>query len=283
MLREVGFLRPLVVPEGQPRVVQIIFDNPKEIETAFHLVSRPKDQSEWTIHCEGRITRKNLPKPETTKEFLQPVPDAQKLTKEEFYSTFINAGYDIGEGFQRIEDIEPGQNEALCRVNVRRGQHKERGHVAYPGSIDSILQTGLPCFYFTYMKELLVDDSTLVPMHVEKVVLWREFPDEVMCRSWTERVTDSLIRSRVVAMDSDGDPVMEMDGLMMQKTTRHILYRALVSETGELLYAPEWIEATQAAADGDGPVFRCEYRCRYTRRESACASWRQNTRSERNS
>ncbi|MBN1294825.1 MAG: SDR family NAD(P)-dependent oxidoreductase [Candidatus Latescibacteria bacterium] len=254
ILREVGFIRPLVVPEGRPRIVQIIIDSPKEAETGFRLVSRPEDRNEWTLHCKGTIGRKNLPELESTEKLLEPISDPYPLTPEEFYSTFVNAGYEIGEGFQRIEHIESGDGEALCRVKVHRGQNKERGHVVYPGAIDSILQTGLPCFYFTYMNEMLENTATLVPMHIEKVIVWRDFPDEVICRSWTGRVADSLVRGHVIAMDLNGDPVMEMDGLMMQKTNRHTLYRSLMSETGELLYAPEWVSSTPPVTGTEGQL-----------------------------
>ena len=253
-MRDVGFLAPLVVPEGDRKTVQIIFDKPGNTETAFRLVSRSENSNEWTVNCTGTLLRTQSPKPEMAEEFSRAPRDGQPLSTADFYSTFVDAGYEIGEGFQRIEEILSGSDEALCRVSVRLGQNKERGHVLYPGALDSILQTGLPCFYHTYMKEILEDGATLVPMHIEKVTLWREFPDEVICRSWTNRAADGLVYTRIIAMDLSGDPVMEMDGLIMQKTNRQTLYRALASETGEIFYTPEWIEHETPLADADGPL-----------------------------
>jgi hypothetical protein len=250
----VGFLAPLVVTEGSRRRVQVIFDTTEGLETAFRLASRSEDSRTWTIHCTGTLTRQPAPAPESSGDLLKPPKGSTPLMKADFYATFINAGYEIGPGFQRIEEIHAGNDEALCRVQVRRGQKKERGHVAYPGSIDSILQTGLPGFFHTYMKELLADKATLVPMHIEKVVLWRDFPDEVVCRSWTSRVGEGLVSTRILAMTSTGDPVMEMAGLMMQKTNRETLYRSLFSDTAELLYATELTASVDVADDNAGPV-----------------------------
>ncbi|MFA6473098.1 MAG: type I polyketide synthase, partial [Candidatus Latescibacterota bacterium] len=238
-LRDVEFLAPLVVTRGSRRRVQVIFDAQSGNEIPFRLASRSEESKTWTIHCTGKLIRLPGAPPESTVEMVCPPKGSRPLSKTDFYATFIKAGYEIGEGFQRIEEIHSGTDEAVCRVSIRLGQKREHGHVAYPGAIDSILQTSLPGFFHTYMKDMLVDDATLVPVHIEKVVLWREFPDTVVCRSWTSRVGEELTSNRILAMTTDGGPVMEMSGLMMKKTNREILLRSLFSEASELLYATE--------------------------------------------
>lgn len=242
-LQNIDFSAPLVLSNGTRRIVQIVIDAPRQTESPFRLVSRADGAQEWTTHCTGRILRRPGGKPEP--EALQTAPDKsmQTLSKEDFYNTFINAGYEIGRGFQRIESISATDGEAFCRVNIRRNQACEKGHVIYPGAIDSIFQSGLPCLMNTYMNELLQDGTTIVPMHIAKAVLWREMPDVVVCRTWSERVADTAVSFRIIAMTLQGEPVMEIEGLIMRKTDRATLYRLLQTDPAELLYAPAWIAA----------------------------------------
>ncbi len=243
VIRDIDFLTPLIVPAGIRRHVQIIIEKENsEHNNPFQLASRQHDAREWTIHCRGVISKTLPDEPESKPLLNKPLDTAPPLSVDDFYSTFVNAGYTIGEGFKRIADIEPGNDEARCRVTIKRGNFTERGHVAYPGAIDAILQTGLPCFFHTYMDELLSDNATLIPMHIDAVTLWRDFPDEVICYSTADRNTEGLVRNDIVAMTETGEPVMKLSGLLMQKTNRQTLYRALDTGADELLYTPEWIE-----------------------------------------
>ena len=254
-LRNVDFLAPLVVTAGNPRRVQLILESPRQTSSAFRLVSRSETSNQWTEHCRGTIVRTTAPKPDKATAGAKANPAMRPVSKEDFYKTFINAGYEIGKGFQRIEAIQAADGEALCHVTIREGQAAERGHVIYPGAVDSIIQTGLPGFMFTYMSELLKDGSTIVPMHIDKVVLWcAVFPDKVVCHSHSKRVAETIVSFHIMVMSPDSDPLMEIDGLEMRQTDRKTLYRSLELDTSDWLYTRNWLQASTPATNETGEL-----------------------------
>ncbi len=254
-LTDLEFLSPLLVQKGQPRFVQVIFENPQKAGGAVKIASRPiSDAADWTVHCTGNVSSVAGDAPDSD---VRPGENALTqrfegtVSKNDFYADFIGAGYELGDGFLRIEDIRLGQAEAFCRVEVRRGTPAERGHVLYPGSVDSILQTMLPSFLHTYMKEMLSDGSTLIPMHMDRVRLFAPIGENVHCHSKTRRVDPTLMRGDILAMDESGQVVMAMDGVLMRKTTRDVLYRQLSANVADLLYAPQFVKASLPATDSD--------------------------------
>ena len=253
-LRNIDFLAPLVVSSGTPRRVQLILESTRDTTSAFRLVSRADTAREWTVHCAGTLVRTAGARPDAASTSIHPDPAMKPVARDAFYRTFVNAGYNIGPGFQRIEAIHATDGEALCRVAIRQGHPAERGHVVYPGAVDSIIQTGLPGFMHTYMNDLLNNGATIVPMHIENVRLWRDFPADVICRSQSTRVAETAVSFHIRVMAPDGDPVMEMDGLMMRQTDRQTLYRSLETDAGDWLYARDWVQAPAPATDGTGEL-----------------------------
>lgn len=261
-LTDLEFLQPLLVLKKEARLVQVILDDASGAEAGFRIVSRPQDGGDWLTHCTGRIKRGAGDPPAEqmrpgSSELAERFPDA--TTKQDFYSDFIGVGYELGEGFLRIEEITLGEAEAFCRVETRRGTPGERGHVLYPGAVDSILQTMLPSFLRTYMKEMLSDGSTLIPMHMDRVRFFAPAGANVWCHSRTRREDAALMRGDILALDEAGRPLMAMDGVLMRKTTREVLYRQLAGNLSQMLYSPAFLpaqsvpsvlSATQAAAGG---------------------------------
>ncbi len=250
-LTDLEFLQPLLVLKGEPRLVQVILDDAGGAVAPFQISSRPQTGGDWLTHCTGNIRRGAGEAPATQ---LRPAAAEWKtrfgssVTKQDFYSDFIGAGYELGEGFLRIEEIALGEAEAFCRVETRRGTPGERGHVLYPGAVDSILQTMLPSFLRTYMKEMLSDGSTLIPMHMDRVRLFAGIGENVWCHSRTRREDAALMRGDILALDAGGQTLLAMDGVLMRKTTREVLYRQLSANLSQMLYAPLFQPAPSSLA-----------------------------------
>lgn len=250
-LRDVDFLSPLVVEDGDRRQVQVIVDAPASGHGRFRLVSRAGD-GDWLTHCTGVMVRE---------AGLAPTPIhapgtrfAVGETKAAFYDRFLSRGYEVGSGFQRIEDISVQAGEALCRVATRRGEAGEAGHVIYPGALDSVLQTILPPFFHELADTMMAEESLLIPLHLDRLRLWREVPKQVWCHARAERgAADATLSGATLAVDAEGRPVMDLTGFVFRMTDRATLYRQMQAGPLELIHARIW-EAVEQDAGGDAPL-----------------------------
>lgn len=238
-LRGVDFLSPLIVADGETRLVQVIVDTPSLGESAFRLVSCLEGDQEWLTHCTGTLAREVGPE-------TRPLVPAGTLfasgeSKDAFYERFLSRGYEVGPGFQRIEEITVQGGEALCRVQTRRGEPGEDGHVIYPGALDSILQTILPPFFHELADAMMAEESLLIPLHLERLRMWRALPDQVWCHARAERgVQDATLSGDTLAVDDGGLPVMELSGFVFRMTDRGTLYRQMNSDPLDQIYVQDW-------------------------------------------
>jgi acyl transferase domain-containing protein len=246
-LRGVDFLSPLIVADGETRLVQVIVDTPSLGASAFRLVSCRQGDHEWLTHCTGTLAREVGPE-------AQPlIPAGTRFasgeSKAAFYERFLSRGYEVGPGFQRIEEITVQGGEALCRVQTRRGEPGEDGHVIYPGALDSILQTILPPFFHELADAMMAEESLLIPLHLERLRLWRAVPDQVWCHARAERgVLDATLSGDTLAVDDEGLPVMELSGFVFRMTDRGTLYRQMSSDPLEQIYVQVWEEVARSEA-----------------------------------
>ena len=237
-LRGVDFLSPLVVEPGQTRTVQVIVDAAGD-ECPFTLVSRGHNGSDWQTHSSGTLVRN--PGPETRPEHRPGDRFTDGETPETFYNRFVSRGYEVGPGFQRIEDISISGDMALCRVRCRRRDPGEKGHVIYPGALDSVLQTILPPFFHDLADTMMAEEALLIPLHLDSLRLWRPVPDQLWCRATAVRgAGDSTLSGQTLGVDEQGQPVLELDGFVFRMTDRATLYRQMHTDPLAHVYAPRW-------------------------------------------
>lgn len=247
-LRGVDFLSPLIVADGETRLVQVIVDVPSAGESAFRLVSCRRGDHEWLTHCTGTLAREVGP------EARPAVPAGTRFasgeSKAAFYERFLSRGYEVGPGFQRIEEISVQGGEALCRVQTRRHELGEEGHVIYPGALDSILQTILPPFFHELADAMMAEESLLIPLHLERLRLWCPVPDQVWCHARAERgAMDATLSGDTLAVDDEGLPVMELSGFVFRMTDRDTLYRQMNSDPLEQVYVQTWEAVARSETD----------------------------------
>jgi len=252
-LHNVDFLHPLVVQPGDRRLVQVIVDNPGAAASALRLVSRGDGEELWLVHCTATLKRD--PSAAPLPAFQPGEVFAEEQAPESFYERFLSHGYEIGPGFRRIDRISIRDGESLCRVQARRGDSCEDGHVIYPGALDSILQTILPPFFQELAKTMAAEESLLIPLSMERLRLWRQVPGEVWCHSRARRsLRDAALVGETLAVDGEGNPIVQLAGLTFRMTDRATLYRQLNSDPLELVYAQHWEEADMPPAKGENPL-----------------------------
>lgn len=257
-LSDVAFLNPLVVREGEERLVQILIDSPAEGESSFSLLScvspapahvsvqaAAEDEPRWLTHCTGRVRR--LPSngelwPGVTL-FADKKAPSQAHAREPaaFYEHFTRQGYAIGPAFQRIEEILTWEDEALCRVRAWQNLTDETGHLIYPGTLDAVLQTILPPVIERMLAAMHEKGGLLIPMHLDRLTLWRPVPETLWCRSLARVAqTGDSMAGDVLAWESPEEPVLALEGLFFRMTDPDTLYRRLAAEEPAPLYVQHW-------------------------------------------
>ena len=245
-LRDVDFLAPLIVDAEEPRLVQIIVDDPALETSPFRIVSSglgesgalPAGDSAWRTHCTGLISRAVSPRPVPPATTLD---TSAPLAREEFYQRFVSRGYVVGPRFQRIEEIAIAGDEARCRVTIRDGHPEEKGHVIHPGSLDSVLQTILPPHLVELADTMMEEGALLIPMHVERLTLWGPVPHVARCASYARKSPrDAVLEGKTLACDQAGAPVLELSGCLFRMTDHATLYKSLHADPAELLYVLRW-------------------------------------------
>ncbi|GAU08622.1 type I polyketide synthase [Desulfoplanes formicivorans] len=251
-LGNVDFLSPLVVEPGQTRHVQVIIETPQASESRFRLVSR-QGEEDWLTHCTGTVIFQ--PGPESVPVRKPGQLFAHRETKTAFYDRFLGQGYEVGPGFQRIEDISVRDGESMCRVQARRGDPGEAGHVIYPGALDAVLQTILPPFFHELADTMMTEEALLIPLHVERLSLWRPVPEALWCHARARRGSgDATLEGGTLAMDDKGQVVMELSGFVFRMTDRATLYRQMHSDPLQQVYVQQWDDA-QLPKAGSGQVY----------------------------
>ena len=268
-LTDMDFLAPLVLEENAPRLVQIIIEGPDRDISPFRLVSlamrdgeRPGNADSWQTHCTGFLSVKTIPRPEDAPVRPDLLPDeafGQPMAKEHFYRIFLNRGYAVGPGFQRMEEIRIGENTTQCRTILRDPHSPPAGHIIYPGSLDSVLQTILPPQLMNLQAVMLDEDALFIPMHVARLTLWSPLPDEVLCFSEVYRTfQDKIVKGNTLARDANGKAVLELAGCVFRMTDYSTLYRSLQGRPSELLYARIWQAVSPPTPqNAQAPLYLC--------------------------
>ncbi len=252
-LLEAEFLSPLVVAAGRARLVQVVIEAPEAPESAFQLVSRAfaEDKAgsgEWLRHCQGRIRFAATPPQVDLDPNLR--PEGRSMSPADFYRIFSGRGYNLAEGFRRIRSIHIGADECLAEVRSDWGDPAPAGQVIYPGALDSILQTIMPRIIDDSVKLMNKSTSLFIPLHLNRLTLWRPVPETVYCRATGQFSPETgAIIGQVTAYDAQGRPVLAMDGLYFRLTDYATLYRQLRSADDEF-YEETWLEYQPSGGSG---------------------------------
>lgn len=158
---DVLFGRPLVLPEGGERQVQLALTRER-----FEVYSHAREEEGWTLHARGEVTRRRAAGPrggESVDAVRLRCP--REMDGAAFYEELARRGIELGPSFRRVERAWIGDGEALGRLlpAVETGQGS--GLVLHPGLLDSafqVLSTTLPA---------ALEDVSYLPVGIQRLRL----------------------------------------------------------------------------------------------------------------
>ncbi|MBI1390263.1 MAG: SDR family NAD(P)-dependent oxidoreductase [bacterium] len=235
-LRDVRYLRPLIVEEA-PRRVQCVLEPAGDASRfTFRIFSAPasEERAEWTLHCEGKVVLCDTePMP------LMDVKEIQnrcirRLDLTRFYKDFQNRGVEYGEPFRCLRELTCNENEALGHVSLPSGA--EACYSIHPALLDGCTQT---------MGVWLSDPETVYLQSGFDRLVWRRAsePAGSVCLSHAHRrIADpKRIEVDVHIASASGEPIMAIEGLRVEPISRQSVQRENVAIEARL-YCIEWEE-----------------------------------------
>jgi acyl transferase domain-containing protein/acyl carrier protein len=243
-LADVLFPQPLLLPDKQARVVQIVLGSPGADAATFQLVSRAVDdeQPTWTIHATGNVRSDSPPDaavdqhetPSVIQERCAPDPNYVDW----FYEMGWKQGLELDAGFRWQSRIWRRDGEALCQMRIPQAADRLDQYQLHPGLIDASFQivgAALP----TAGQEF----NVYVPLGLDHFRLYRN-PDRQIwgharLRSGSH-AHDETLTADVWLIDDDGQVVAESRGLHLKRAERSALLRAGQTRTQSLLHEVVW-------------------------------------------
>lgn len=257
VLEDVAFTAPLVVEEGQPRVVQLIVEG--DGLPTYRLMSREVNEpsQRWVTHSTGHWALPTADRP--ARMDLKGVESRcpGTMTPAAFYALIETLGYRTGPSFQCIREIHKGDNEAFCRIEAAQKIDEEAVH---PGLIDSLLQSVLPACE-TAIARMATAESVLIPLHMGSVRVLGSLTQPLFTHTKVQ-VTQDLVKCEIVAYDFRGTVLLEIRDFLLKQTDRSTLYQEMRQDDRRLIHVLDWwpvaLPTPSDVGDGSGWVIVSE-------------------------
>ncbi|MGH7579590.1 MAG: type I polyketide synthase, partial [Gemmatimonadales bacterium] len=257
VLEDMAFLRPLVVPDDETRVVQtVLVKTPDEEGTfALQLLSRP-DSSEphladaWTLHAMGRIRLPDaLPAEQVEIQTLRPA-GVPALGGRAFYEETWGPGADTGPAFRWIETIWRWGTEAVAEAAAPGLSQDAEACPLSPGAIEAGFQALFHGGQFE-TRALVEQGAVYVPFTIERFAFHgRPSGNRVWChgRARESYAQDAPAKTGDVRLlDGDGRVIAEITGFTVRRLRREAV-RDGGAERDDLLYRIAWEPRTLGTA-----------------------------------
>ncbi|KAI0164067.1 polyketide synthase [Xylariaceae sp. FL1272] len=231
VLRDVSFLRALVIPQSSKRTEMQLCLRQNRNQAAFTFSITALSDNKWHEHCCGTIERVPADRHEriivngvhaTISDYLSH-HDNIILDKDEIYEDLKATGNQYGATFRGCTRLEmsPDASRSVARVEIPDIQSVMpakclREHLIHPSTLDIVLHTGLP------MTKKLLGAGSVMPVAIEELSictngLLPRAPGDVL--EVTADLVSSYFRTANVKYQvstTSNVPVLSISGLEMR-------------------------------------------------------------------
>lgn len=252
-IKSVEFRIPLAVVTDAERIVQFCLKEIDSENLEFEIVSRDVDGNiEWQTHATGKVEI-SYSKGTTERTYTYDEMnewELDKVTPEEgTYRLMRETGFYLGDGFRRITKVAhlPGSmEEYVSDIEPLDTVPNRKDYVMYPGTIDSIFQTGI---YKEVAKrlqgtELVVTDKdeNMIPYYMEELTYNYEESEKLLAYTSIISTDNHFITSNVDVFNEKRELVLKLRKLMAKVTNRVDLLSGIQNMNMPFYYASTWVE-----------------------------------------
>ncbi|MEU6562216.1 HAD-IIIC family phosphatase [Nocardia nova] len=226
---------PLVLAGDEGVQLRVVVDDSAGAERAFTIHSRPEGDTglPWTSHAHGVLTSESIGSP--TQLGTWP-PAATPVDVSDFYDRLAEHGYAYGPAFRGLRAAWRDADEIFAEIALPEQADGDPEYGLHPALLDASLHT------VALFEE--ADDRMVVPLAWSGVTLTATGARSLRIRL-IRRGPDSFA---LTATDDTGQPVLQVDSLLVRAVTVEQLAAARGSAVHRDLYRLEWQPAPFAAA-----------------------------------
>ncbi|HZN17327.1 MAG TPA: type I polyketide synthase [Micromonosporaceae bacterium] len=230
----------LVLADDAPRSVQVVLTPQGGGRSAFQVFSQPAvepDESQWTLHATGSV-----------QEYAQPEADQRDLAAlrsrlepvavPELYRRLGEAGIGYGPAFTGVTQLWRGTDEALGQIEPPGDAGVDRaGYRWHPALLDACLQVVLAA--------LSGDPSDVyLPVGLDRFASLAPPGAQVWSHARLRQSSTETAVADVELRAADGSLMARVDGLLLRRTDRRSVLRAVAPAEPGLFYEVAWEPAT---------------------------------------
>lgn len=252
-IKSVEFRIPLAVVADTERIVQVCLKETDSENLEFEIVSRDVDRNtEWQTHATGKVEiRYSKGTTERTYTYDEMNEwELDKVTPEEgTYRLMRETGFHLGDGFRRITKVAhvPGSiEEYISEIEPLDNVPNRKDYVMYPGTIDSIFQTGIYKEVAKHLQgtELVVMDKeqNMIPYYMEELTYNYEESEKLLAYTSIIDTDNHFITFNVDVFNEKRELVLKLRKLMAKVTNRVDLLSGIQNMNMPFYYASTWVE-----------------------------------------
>jgi myxalamid-type polyketide synthase MxaB len=230
-----NLVRPLLLPEGTERDVQLIF-RPAHSGWDLELVSADSreggESADWTTHLMGQgFTPPVADRPVAATPWDLAAVRARcshRVAGTDFYGRIWANQGGTGSSFRWIDSIWHGDREALCRAVCPAGIVDQAAYDLHPGIIEAACQVLHCCGEIETVEQIERGGVTYIPFSIDAFVLNDVRPThaESWCHARLRELTEDNVVADLTILTSSGQVVASLDGFCLRQITRDAVLRA---------------------------------------------------------
>lgn len=263
VLKDVAFLKGLVVPEGRARIeVQLSFDSVNVIESGNTIqhnfsITAVSDEGQWTEYCRGIVTIEFASSEEQSwhgtlltyremSDMLDPA-STKNIESEELYKELERVGNTYGPTFSGIKDLSMDADRAISHiiipdvVSIMPASHI-CPHIIHPSTLDILLHTSLP------LVNQKLGPGSIMPVRIDEISLGLEVenkPGESL--SAITALTSSHFRAAEVDLFvfpgksiPTANPIISVTGMELRSLASNLSEDTAAQNERDICYEVKW-------------------------------------------
>ncbi|HET6546723.1 MAG TPA: SDR family NAD(P)-dependent oxidoreductase [Rhodanobacteraceae bacterium] len=204
-LRDVEFLRPLVLADRKGLRIQIAID-PDDARFDIH-AGAATEAAGWARYARGRISRgAGSRAPACDAEAIRTRLDAA-CGPDDFYAGLHQRGLHYGERFRGIRALHVGARDALAVIGPVATLRAET-HGVHPALLDACFQ-----LLAAVAGAGAHDERLFLPTGIDEIRLYRSAGPTFLARCRLESASESGVTGSIELLDLSGTPILSVRGL----------------------------------------------------------------------
>ncbi|MDC0708727.1 type I polyketide synthase [Stigmatella sp. ncwal1] len=248
-LKNLGFERGLMLPEGGRRRVQVLVTPAGTERASFEIHGQGTGKDEetaWILHARGEaVFERPALAQEEVSAWKRRLTDAVDVAAQ--YQALTDEGLEYGPGFQGLTEAwtsSAAPGEALATVRLPRELSEDAGmYRLHPAMLDACLQA-IAAARRSLAGSNPHSQDTYLPVGVDELTFYQS-ATEVLCYVTVEERgagpgAARMISAHLMLVDMQGRPVARLRGLKLQRVDRGALRLMAKPQVRDWFYELTW-------------------------------------------